>query len=379
MGSRRPPDQALGSPRPRAQPSSTFPHQELEPLHYTTPEERERYLQQAGYNLSSSMPRYILIGLAHAIPHQRHVHRTVGRRDARRRTTPAAKASSASSAWRTTSPLPPHDPPTRAAPRAHPVHVMCHPGMWVPSNTHFDTTAPTSNSPARARVDLPIPRPPTRRPRSRFQARNNREGWPAARIALSASPTGAPRHPAGDLPTDRHPTTTSGGGQPVFHGTYQARQSASAAPRHPPLPGPAASPKNAWFIRERGARATPIWSPNHSRPENVISARRSVALLRTVKDAFANIGRLPLHKDDPPCQSRETQPASSPHRSFPTYGACRPGPAHLGPPIARIGSRRSARPPITSLPNRVSTGLLGRHMPFRASPSRAARRARHLH
>ena len=35
----------------------------VEPLHYTTPEERERYLDQAGYNLYLIPARHILIDL----------------------------------------------------------------------------------------------------------------------------------------------------------------------------------------------------------------------------------------------------------------------------------------------------------------------------
>ena len=57
----------------------------VEPLRRTTPEEREKFLKQAGYNLFE-LPR-----LGHSdrpadrFGHQRHVHQSVGGHDARRR------------------------------------------------------------------------------------------------------------------------------------------------------------------------------------------------------------------------------------------------------------------------------------------------------
>src|SRR6516162_2292770 len=130
----------------------------VEPLHHTTPEERESYLREAGYNLFLIEARNILIDLltdsgTSAMSTEQWAALMRGDESYAGSESFFRLKRAADSLTGFRHMIPTHQ--GRAAERIL-FTVMCKPGNVVPSNTHFDTTRANIEFTGARAVDLPI-------------------------------------------------------------------------------------------------------------------------------------------------------------------------------------------------------------------------------
>src|SRR5579872_6643992 len=187
----------------------------VEPLRHTTLEERERYLEEAGYNLFRIEARRILIDLltdsgTSAMSTEQWA--AVMRGD--------ESYAGSESFFRLKAQVEDltgfrHVVPTHQGRAAERIlfTVMCKPGHVVPSNTHFDTTRANIEFTGARAVDLPLPE--ARDTQARLDFKGNLDV--AALEALMAA-EGPARIPLVMLTV----TNNSGGGQPVSMANIRA-------------------------------------------------------------------------------------------------------------------------------------------------------------
>ena len=355
MGSRRPSDQALGGAcfslpcrcdnhhvRTIIEP---FRIKSVEPLHYTTPEERERYLQQAGYNLFLIQARHILIDLltdsgtsAMSTEQWAAVMRGDESYAGSESFFRLKRVADALTGFR-------HMIPTHQGRAAERIlfTVMCKPGHVVPSNTHFDTTRANIEFTGARAVDLPIPEAADTQARLDFKGNMD----VAALESLIVS-EGAPNIPLVMLTI----TNNSGGGQPVSMANIEAVKRVCARYAIPLYLDACRFAENAWFIREREPGYAD-WSP-----KQIAQKMFSLAdgcTFSAKKDAFANIGGFLSTNDDRLAQQQTDLLILT--EGFPTYG----GLAGRDLAAIAVGLEEVLDPDYLRY-RIVSTGYLGRHI-----------------
>jgi len=323
----------------------------VEPLHYTTPEERERYLEQAGYNLFLIHARHILIDLltdsgtsAMSTEQWAAVMRGDESYAGSESFFRLKRVADHLTGFR-------HMIPTHQGRAAERIlfTVMCKPGHVVPSNTHFDTTRANIEFTGARAVDLPIPEAADTQARLDFKGNMDM----AALESLIAS-EGAANIPLAMMTV----TNNSGGGQPVSMANLEAVKRVCARHGIPLYLDACRFAENAWFIREREPGYAD-WSP-----KQIAQKMFSLAdgcTFSAKKDAFANIGGFLSTNDDRLAQQETNLLILT--EGFPTYG----GLAGRDLDAIAVGLEEVLDPDYLHY-RIVSTGYLGRHIADRGVP-----------
>jgi len=260
----------------------------VEPLRHTTPEEREGFLAQAGYNLFLIAARNILIDLltdsgtsAMSTEQWAAVMRGDESYAGSESFFRLKRVADDLTGFR-------HMVPTHQGRAAERIlfTVMCKPGHVVPSNTHFDTTRANIEFTGARAVDLPVPE--ARDTQARLDFKGNMDV--AALESLIAS-EGARHIPLVMLTV----TNNSGGGQPVSMANIEAVKRVCARHAIPLYLDACRFAENAWFIRLR--------EPGYAdwTPKQIAQKMFSLAdgcTFSAKKDAFANIGGFLSSNDD---------------------------------------------------------------------------------
>ncbi|HEV2448016.1 MAG TPA: tryptophanase [Candidatus Sulfopaludibacter sp.] len=323
----------------------------VEPLRHTTPEQRERYLEKAGYNLFLIDASNILIDLltdsgTNAMSTEQWA--AVMRGDES-----YAGSESFFRLKRVADELTGlrHMIPTHQGRAAERIlfTVMCKSGHVVPSNTHFDTTRANIEFTGARAVDLPIPEAADTQARLDFKGNMD----VAALEALIAD-EGAGRIPLVMLTV----TNNSGGGQPVSMANIAAVKRVAARHGIPLYLDACRFAENAWFIREREAGYA-SWTPKQIAQKMFSFA--DGCTFSAKKDAFANIGGFLCTNDDRVFQQETNLLILT--EGFPTYG----GLAGRDLDAIAVGLEEVLDPDY--LRYRIaSTGYLGRHIADRGVP-----------
>jgi tryptophanase len=323
----------------------------VEPLHYNTAEERERYLEQAGYNLFLIEARHILIDLltdsgtsAMSTEQWAAVMRGDESYAGSESFFRLKRVADGLTGFR-------HMIPTHQGRAAERIlfTVMCKPGHVVPSNTHFDTTRANIEFTGARAIDLPIPEAADTQARLDFKGNMD----VAALERLIAS-EGAPSIPLAMLTV----TNNSGGGQPVSMANIEAVEHVCARHGIPLYLDACRFAENAWFIREREPGYAD-WSP-----KQIAQKMFSLAdgcTFSAKKDAFANIGGFLSTNDDH--LARQQTDLLILTEGFPTYG----GLAGRDLDAIAVGLEEVLDPDYLRY-RIVSTGYLGRHIADRGVP-----------
>jgi tryptophanase len=280
----------------------------VEPLRHTTPQQRERFLEAAGYNLFLIPARDILIDLltdsgTSAMSTEQwaaimrgdesyagsesffRLKRVVDDLTGFRHMMPAHQG--------------------RAAERIL-FTVLCKPGHVVPSNTHFDTTRANIEFTGARAVDLPVPEAADTQARGDFKGNMDVE----ALEALIA------REGESNVPLVMITVTNnSGGGQPVSMANIGAVQAVCARHGIPLYLDACRFAENAWLIREREPGYAD-WTPK--RIAQKMFSYADGCTFSAKKDAFANIGGLLCSNDDRVFQQETNLLILT--EGFPTYG-----------------------------------------------------------
>lgn len=317
----------------------------VEPLQFTTAQERERYLEDAGYNLFKIEAGRILIDLltdsgTSAMSTEQWAAMMRGDESYAGSESFFRLKRVADELTGFRHMIPAHQ--GRAAERIL-FTVMCKPGQVVPSNTHFDTTRANIEFTGARAVDLPIPEAADTQARMDFKG-NMDVGALEALIAAE----GAARIPLVMLTV----TNNSGGGQPVSMANIEAVQHVCARHGIPLYLDACRFAENAWFIHECEA-GFGSWSP-----KQIAQKMFSLAdgcTFSAKKDAFANIGGFLSTNDDRLAQQETNLLILT--EGFPTYG----GLAGRDLDAIAVGLTEVLDPDYLRY-RIVSTGYLGRHI-----------------
>jgi tryptophanase len=280
----------------------------VEPLRQTTPEERERYLREAGFNLFLIPARDILIDLltdsgTSAMSTEQWA--AVMRGD--------ESYAGSESFFRLKAAVDDltgfrHMIPTHQGRAAERIlfTVMCKPGSVVPSNTHFDTTRANIEFTGARAADLPLPEAADTQARLDFKGNMD-----VAALEVLIDSAGAANIPVVMLTV----TNNSSGGQPVSMANIEAVKTVCARHGIPLYLDACRFAENAWFIRERepGYRS---WTPK-AIAQKMFSLADGCTF-SAKKDAFANIGGLLCSNDDRVAQQETNLLILT--EGFPTYG-----------------------------------------------------------
>ena len=317
----------------------------VEPLHHTTPDERERYLEQAGYNLFLIDARNILIDLltdsgTSAMSTEQWAALMRGDESYAGSESFFRLKKVADELTGLRHMVPTHQ--GRAAERIL-FTVMCKPGQIVPSNTHFDTTRANIEFTGARAVDLPIPEAADTQASLDFKGNMDVK---ALEALISAE--GAAKIPLVMLTV----TNNSGGGQPVAMANIEAVKRVCARHGIPLYLDACRFAENAWFIRER--------EPGYANwtPKQIAQKMFSFAdgcTFSAKKDAFANIGGLLCSNDERIFQQETNLLILT--EGFPTYG----GLAGRDLEAIAVGLDEILDPDYLRY-RIVSTGYLGRHI-----------------
>jgi tyrosine phenol-lyase len=317
----------------------------VEPLHHTTPEERERYLEQAGYNLFLIDARNILIDLltdsgTSAMSTEQWAALMRGDESYAGSESFFRLKRVADELTGLRHMIPTHQ--GRAAERIL-FAVMCKPGQIVPSNTHFDTTRANIESTGARAVDLPIPAATDTQARLDFKGNMDVD----ALEALVAA-EGAEKIPLVMLTV----TNNSGGGQPVSLANIEAVKRVASHHGIPLYLDACRFAENAWFIRERETGYA-TWSPKQIAQKMFSFA--DGCTFSAKKDAFANIGGFLCSNDDRIFLAETNLLILT--EGFPTYG----GLAGRDLEAIAVGLDEILDPDYLRY-RIISTGYLGRHI-----------------
>ncbi len=323
----------------------------VEPLRHTTLDERQRYLEQAGYNLFLIEARNILIDL---LTDSGTSAMSTGQWAAMMRGDESyAGSESFFRLKRVADELTGfrHMVPTHQGRAAERIlfTVMCKPGHVVPSNTHFDTTRANIEFTGARAVDLPIPEAADTQARLDFKGNMDA----GALEALIAS-EGADHIPLVMLTV----TNNSGGGQPVSMANIESVKRVCSRHGIPLYLDACRFAENAWFIREREPGYAD-WTPK--RIAQKMFSLADGCTFSAKKDAFANIGGFLSSNDDRVAQQESDLLILT--EGFPTYG----GLAGRDLDAIAVGLKEILDPDYLRY-RIVSTGYLGRHIADRGVP-----------
>jgi tyrosine phenol-lyase len=317
----------------------------VEPLRHTTPEERERYLADAGYNLFLIAARHILIDLltdsgtsAMSTEQWAAIMRGDESYAGSESFFRLQRAVDDLTGFR-------HMVPTHQGRAAERIlfTVMCRPGDVVPSNTHFDTTRANIEFTGARAVDLPIPAAADTQARLDFKGNMDAGALQALIVA-----EGAANVPLVMLTI----TNNSGGGQPVSMANIEAVKRVCARHGIPLYLDACRFAENAWFIREREPGYAD-WTPK--RIAQKMFSLADGCTFSAKKDAFANIGGFLCSNDDRVAQQETNLLILT--EGFPTYGGL------AGRDLDAIATGLGEVLDPDYLRYRiVSTGYLGRHI-----------------
>jgi tyrosine phenol-lyase len=280
----------------------------VEPLRRTTPEQRERILEAAGYNLFQIRASDILIDLltdsgTSAMSTEQWAAMMRG---------DESYAGGESfyrfeHAVRTLTGFR-HVIPTHQGRAAERIlfSILCKPGHIVPSNTHFDTTRANIESNGARALDLPIAEAADTQARVAFKGNLDVEAL--EKLIQTESVQNIPL-------VMITVTNNSGGGQPVSMANIQAARETTARHRIPLYLDACRFAENAWFIKrdEPGYGDLP--------PREIAQKMFSLAdgcTFSAKKDAFANIGGF-LCTNNSRLAEQETNVLIL-TEGFPTYG-----------------------------------------------------------
>jgi tyrosine phenol-lyase len=317
----------------------------VEPLRQTTPEERQGYLEQAGYNLFLIEARHILIDLltdsgtsAMSTGQWAAVMRGDESYAGSESFFRLKRAADGLTGFR-------HMIPTHQGRAAERIlfTVMCKPGHVVPSNTHFDTTRANIEFTGARAVDLPLPQAADTQLRLDFKGNMD---VPALERLIAAE--GAARIPLVMLTV----TNNSGGGQPVSMANIEAVKAVCRRRGIPLYLDACRFAENAWFIHEREP-GYDAWTPRQIAQKMFSLA--DGCTFSAKKDAFANIGGFLCSNDDRVAQQETNLLILT--EGFPTYG----GLAGRDLDAIATGLEEVLDPDYLRY-RIVSTGYLGRHI-----------------
>ena len=323
----------------------------VEPLRTTTLDERQRYLEEAGYNLFRIEARRILIDLltdsgtsAMSTEQWAAVMRGDESYAGSESFFRLKRAADDLTGFR-------HMIPTHQGRAAERIlfTVMCKAGHVVPSNTHFDTTRANIEFTGARAIDLPIAEAADTQARLDFKG-NLDVGALEALIAAES----AARIPLVMLTV----TNNSGGGQPVSMANIEAVQRVCARHGIPLYLDACRFAENAWFIHEREP-GYGSWSPRQIAQKMFSLA--DGCTFSAKKDAFANIGGFLCTNDDRLAQLETSLLILT--EGFPTYG----GLAGRDLDAIAVGLEEVLDPDYLRY-RIVSTGYLGRHIADRGVP-----------
>jgi tryptophanase len=323
----------------------------VEPLHFTTREQRESYLEQAGYNLFLIDAKNILIDL---LTDSGTSAMSTEQWAALMRGDESYAGSESFFRMRNTVQaltgfrhvIPTHQ--GRAAERIL-FTILCKPGHLVPNNTHFDTTRANIEFTGAQAVDLPIPEASDTQLQLPFKGNMD---VPA--LARLIEREGRDRIPLVMLTV----TNNSSGGQPVSMDNIRAVKEVAARHGIPFYLDACRFAENAWFIGQREAEFQD-WTP-----EQIAQKMFSYAdgcTFSAKKDAFANIGGLLCSNDDRLAMQETNLLILT--EGFPTYG----GLAGRDLEAIAVGLREVLDPDYLRY-RIVSTGYLGRNIADRGVP-----------
>jgi tyrosine phenol-lyase len=323
----------------------------VEPLHHTTAAERERFLEQAGYNLFLIDARNILIDLltdsgTSAMSTEQWAALMRGDES-------YAGSESFFRLKRTVDELTGlrHMIPTHQGRAAERIlfTVACKPGNVVPSNTHFDTTRANIEFTGARAVDLPVAEAADTQARLDFKGNMDVD---ALERLIAAE--GAANVPLVMLTV----TNNSGGGQPVSMANIAAVKEVCARYNIPLYLDACRFAENAWFIRERES-GYGDWTPK--RIAQKMFSYVDGCTFSAKKDAFANIGGFLCSNDDR--IARREADLLILTEGFPTYG----GLAGRDLEAVAVGLDEILDPDYLRY-RIISTGYLGRHIADRGVP-----------
>ncbi len=281
----------------------------VEPLRKTTREERQRLLEEAGYNLFLIDSADILIDLltdsgTSAMSSEqwaalmRGDESYAGSRSFRRMESTVRELMGFRHV------IPTHQ--GRAAERIL-FTVMCRPGDVVPSNTHFDTTRANIEHQGARAVDLPVAEAADTQ--SKFPFKGDMD---VAALERLIETEGRERIPLVMLTV----TDNSGGGQPVSMQNIEALRALTLRHRIPFYLDACRFAENAYLIhiREHGYRT-------YFTPRDVAQKMFRLAdgcTFSAKKDAFANIGGFLCTNDDRLAEQEKNLLILT--EGYPTYG-----------------------------------------------------------
>ena len=323
----------------------------VEPLKHTTREEREQYLEEAGYNLFRIEARRILIDLltdsgTSAMSTEQWAALMRGDESYAGSESFFRLKRVADDLTGFRHMIPAHQ--GRAAERIL-FTVMCKPGHVVPSNTHFDTTRANIEFTGARAVDLPVPEAADTQAQLDFKGNMDVD---ALESLIAAE--GPARIPLVMLTV----TNNSGGGQPVSMANIEAVQRVCSRHGIPLYLDACRFAENAWFIHERETGYA-SWSP-----KQIAQKMFSLAdgcTFSAKKDAFANIGGFLSTNDDRLAQQETNLLILT--EGFPTYG----GLAGRDLEAIAVGLEEVLDPDYLQY-RIVSTGYLGRHIADQGVP-----------
>ena len=280
----------------------------VEPLRQTTRDERERFLEEAGYNLFLIDARNILIDLltdsgTSAMSTEQWAAMMRGDES-------YAGSESFYRLKRAVQDLTGfrHVIPTHQGRAAERIlfSVMCRPGQTVPNNTHFDTTRANIEFRGARAADLPCPEAADTQARLPFKGNMD-----VAALERLIQAEGDSRIPLVMLTV----TNNSGGGQPVSLANIEQVKLAAARHGIPLYLDACRFAENAWFIRQREPGYAD-WTPKQIAQK--MFSLSDGCTFSAKKDAFANIGGLLCTNDDRLAEQEKDLLILT--EGFPTYG-----------------------------------------------------------
>jgi tyrosine phenol-lyase len=323
----------------------------VEPIRQTTPEERERFLAGAGYNLFLIAAKNILIDLltdsgTSAMSTEQWAAMMRGDES-------YAGSESFYRMERVVRELTGfrHVIPTHQGRAAERIlfTVLCRKGQVIPNNTHFDTTRANIEFTGARAADLPTPEAADTQARLDFKGNMD-----VAALERLIETEGAANIPLVMLTV----TNNSGGGQPVAMENIAAVKQVAARHGIPLYLDACRFAENAWFIAEREPEYAG-WTPKQIAQKMFSYA--DGCTFSAKKDAFANIGGLLCTNDDRLALLETNLLILT--EGFPTYG----GLAGRDLEAIAVGLEEVLDPDY--LRYRIaSTGYLGRHIADRGVP-----------